>query len=99
MCWSHHRGGDRHCFSPHGGALGGWWFVVQFVGPGSSTSSLAVRLIEEGVRMQEHAAVCSRDDPAGRRAALVGSPGLVDVVSTLAGGDVPAAPAEGQNWA
>ena len=56
---------------------------------GSAVSSLAVRLIEEGLRMQEHPAICFRDGPAGRRAALAGGPDVVDVVSALAGGDVP----------
>ena len=52
-------------------------------------SSLAVRLIEEGLRMQEHPAICFRGGPAGRRAVLIGGPDVVDVVSALAGGDVP----------
>lgn len=52
-------------------------------------SSLAARLIEEGLRMEEHPAICFRDGPAGRRAVLVGGPEVADVVSALIGGDVP----------
>lgn len=52
-------------------------------------SSLAVRLIEEGLRMGEHPAVCFRDGPSGRRAVLIGGPEVVDVVSALVGGDIP----------
>ena len=55
----------------------------------ASMSSLASRLIEEGLRMEEHPAVCFRDGPAGRRAVLVGGPEVADVVSALIGGDVP----------
>ncbi|WP_419924767.1 CopG family transcriptional regulator [Candidatus Poriferisocius sp.] len=55
----------------------------------SSMSSLAARLIEEGLRMEEHPAICFRDGPAGRRAILVGGPEVADVVSALIGGDVP----------
>lgn len=55
----------------------------------SSMSSLAARLIEEGLRMEEHPAICFRDGPAGRRAVLVGGPEVTDVVSALIGGDVP----------
>lgn len=55
----------------------------------SSMSSLAARLIEEGLRMEEHPAICFRDGPAGRRAVLVGGPEVADVVSALIGGDVP----------
>ena len=55
----------------------------------SSMSALAARLIEEGLRMQEHPAVCFRDGPAGRRAVLMGGPDVVEVVSALVGGDVP----------
>ncbi|MYH72388.1 MAG: CopG family transcriptional regulator [Acidimicrobiia bacterium] len=55
----------------------------------SSMSSLAARLIEEGLRMEEHPAICFRDGPAGRRAVLVGGPEVADVVSALVGGDVP----------
>ena len=58
---------------------------------GSSMSALAGRLIEEGLRMHEHPAVCFRDGPAGRRSVLIGGPDVVEVVSALAGGDVPVA--------
>ena len=52
-------------------------------------SALAVRLIEEGLRMHEHPAICFRDGPAGRRAVLIGGPDVIDVVSALTGGDIP----------
>ena len=55
----------------------------------TSMSALAVRMIEEGLRMQEHPAICFRDGPAGRRAVLIGGPDVIDVVSALTGGDVP----------
>jgi hypothetical protein len=53
-------------------------------------STLAERLIDEGLRMQSHPAVMFRDGPWGRRAALAAGPEIVDVVGTLMGGDVPA---------
>lgn len=55
----------------------------------SSISSLAVRLIDEGLRMREHPAIFFRDGPAGRRAVLVGGPDVAEVVSALTGGDIP----------
>lgn len=55
----------------------------------SSMSSLAAQLIEEGLRMEEHPAICFRDGPSGRRAVLIGGPEVTDVVSALVGGDVP----------
>ena len=37
---------------------------------GSSTSALAQRLIDEGLRMADHPGVIFKDGPSGRRAAL-----------------------------
>ena len=55
----------------------------------SSMSSLAVRLLDEGLRMNEHPDICFREGPAGRRPVLIGGPEVADVVSALIGGDVP----------
>ena len=52
-------------------------------------STLAQRLIDEGLRMETHPAVIFRDGPAGRRAALIAGPEIVDVIGALIGGDVP----------
>lgn len=52
-------------------------------------STLAERLIDEGLRMDAHPAVVFRDGPTGRRAALAGGPELADVVGAIIGGDVP----------
>lgn len=53
-------------------------------------STLAERLIDEGLRMEAHPAVVFRNGPAGRRAVLVGGPEVADVVSSMISGDVPA---------
>ena len=42
--------------------------------PGASASSVAARLVDEGLRMDEHPGVMFRDGPTGRRAVLVGGP-------------------------
>jgi hypothetical protein len=52
-------------------------------------STLAERLIDEGLRMDAHPLVVFRDGPAGRRAVLVGGPDVADVVGAMVGGDVP----------
>ena len=52
-------------------------------------STLAERLIDEGLRMDAHPAVTFRDGPAGRRAVLIGGPEVADVIGTMVGGDVP----------
>jgi hypothetical protein len=52
-------------------------------------STLAERLIDEGLRMEAHPLVVFRDGPAGRRPVLVGGPEVVDVIGALVGGDVP----------
>lgn len=54
-------------------------------------STLAERLIDEGLRMDAHPAVVFRDGPAGRRPALAGGPEVIDVIGAIMGGDVPAA--------
>ncbi len=52
-------------------------------------STLAERLIDEGLRMDAHPLVPFRDGPSGRRPALVGGPEVVDVIGAIVGGDVP----------
>ncbi|WP_419946601.1 CopG family transcriptional regulator [Candidatus Poriferisodalis sp.] len=56
---------------------------------GQGISTLAGRLIDEGLRMEAHPAVMFRDGPEGRRAALAAGPEIVDVIGALIGGDVP----------
>ena len=51
-------------------------------------STLAERLIDEGLRMEAHPLVVFRNGPAGRRAVLVGGPEVADVIGSIAGGDV-----------
>lgn len=58
---------------------------------GQAISSLAERLIEEGLRMDAHPQIGFRNGPAGRRPALAGGPEVVDVVDAIVGGDVPVA--------
>ena len=53
-------------------------------------STLAERLIDEGLRMEAHPAVMFRNGPIGRRAVLVGGPEVADVISSMISGDVPA---------
>lgn len=52
-------------------------------------SPLAEELIEEGLRMRDHPQIVFRSGPAGRRAALVAGPEVVDVVGAIRGGDLP----------
>ena len=54
-------------------------------------STLAERLIDEGLRMEAHPMVLFRDGPSGRRPALVGGPEVADVIGTVVGGDVAVA--------
>ena len=54
-------------------------------------STLAERLIDEGLRMEAHPMVVFRDGPSGRRPALVGGPEVADVIGTVVGGDVAVA--------
>ena len=48
--------------------------------PGVSISSVAVRLVDEGLRMHEHPGVMFREGPSGRRACLVGGPDVWEVI-------------------
>lgn len=56
---------------------------------GMAMSPLAERLIEEGLRMQDHPRIVFRDGPAGRRASVAGGPEVADVIGAIVGGDVP----------
>ncbi|MPZ71262.1 MAG: hypothetical protein GEU71_17320 [Actinobacteria bacterium] len=58
-------------------------------GSGLTISSLAERLIDEGLRMESHPLIVFRDGPTGRRPVLARGPDVADVVSGTVGGDVP----------
>jgi hypothetical protein len=45
----------------------------------------AERLIDEGLRMEDHPGIVFRDGPTGRRAALAGGPDVWEVIETLRG--------------
>jgi hypothetical protein len=53
-------------------------------------STLAERLIDEGLRMEAHPMVVFRDGPSGRRPVLAGGPEVADVIGAIVGGNVPA---------
>src|ERR1700732_2051703 len=50
---------------------------------GSTTSALAQRLIDEGLRMADHPGVIFKDGPSGRRAALAYGPDVWEVIKLL----------------
>src|ERR1700733_5595297 len=50
---------------------------------GSSTSALAQRLIDEGLRMADHPGVIFKDGPSGRRAALASGPDVWEAIKFL----------------
>jgi len=52
---------------------------------GEARARTAERLIDEGLRMEDHPGIVFRDGPAGRRAALAGGPDVWEVVETLKG--------------
>lgn len=52
---------------------------------GEAKARTAERLIDEGLRMEDHPGVVFRDGPAGRRAALAGGPDIWEVVETIKG--------------
>lgn len=56
---------------------------------GVGVSTLAERLIDEGLRMEAHPLVAFRDGPRGRRPVIVGGPEVVDVIGAIIAGDVP----------
>jgi hypothetical protein len=47
---------------------------------GETGSRLAERLVEEGLRMEEHPGIVFRDGPTGRRAALAAGPDVWELV-------------------
>lgn len=49
----------------------------------STPSGLAQRLVDEGLRSQEHPGVVFRDGPSGRRAALIAGPDVWEVISAV----------------
>lgn len=52
---------------------------------GEAKARTAERLIDEGLRMEDHPGIVFRDGPAGRRAALAGGPDVWEVLETLKG--------------
>jgi hypothetical protein len=51
--------------------------------PGSTTSALVQRLIDEGLRMSDHPGVIFKDGPSGRRAALAYGPDIWEIIKLL----------------
>jgi len=49
----------------------------------TTPSGLAQRLVDEGLRSQEHPGIVFRDGPSGRRAALVAGPDVWEVISAV----------------
>jgi uncharacterized protein (DUF433 family) len=52
---------------------------------GEAKARTAERLIDEGLRMEDHPGIVFRDGPAGRRSALAGGPDVWEVVETVKG--------------
>lgn len=52
---------------------------------GEAKARTAERLIDEGLRMEDHPGIVFRDGPTGRRAALAGGPDVWEIVETLHG--------------
>jgi hypothetical protein len=52
---------------------------------GEAKARTAERLIDEGLRMEDHPGIVFRDGPAGRRAALACGPDVWEVIETLKG--------------
>jgi hypothetical protein len=50
---------------------------------GASTSALAQRLIDEGLRMADHPGIIFKDGPSGRRAALAYGPDVWEIIKFL----------------
>jgi hypothetical protein len=53
-----------------------------------AVSTLAERLMDEGLRSEAHPMVHFRPGPAGRRPVLVGGPEVIDVIGAIVGGNV-----------
>jgi hypothetical protein len=56
---------------------------------GVGVSTLAERLIDEGLRMEAHPSVVFRESASRRRPVLVGGPEVADVIGAIVDGDVP----------
>lgn len=54
--------------------------------PGLSSSSVAARLVDEGLRMDEHPGVAFREGSVGRRATLIGGPDVWEVIRAVKSG-------------
>jgi uncharacterized protein (DUF433 family) len=52
---------------------------------GEAKARTAERLIDEGLRMEDHPGIVFRDGPAGRRAGLAGGPDVWEIIETLKG--------------
>jgi len=52
---------------------------------GESGTRLAERLVEEGLRMEQHPGIVFRDGPTGRRAALAAGPDVWELVRYVKG--------------
>ncbi len=52
---------------------------------GETKTRTAERLIDEGLRMEDHPGIVFRDGPSGRRAGVAGGPDVSEVLSTLQG--------------
>ena len=65
-----------------------------------STSGLAQRLVDEGLRMADHPGIVFRAGPSGRRAALAAGPDVWEVVALVRSLDqrMEAAVAEAAEW-
>jgi len=50
---------------------------------GETKTRTAERLIDEGLRMEDHPGIVFRDGPSGRRAALANGPDVWEVIETL----------------
>jgi hypothetical protein len=49
----------------------------------TTPSGLAQRLVDEGLRVQEHPGIIFRDGPSGRRAALIAGPDVWEVAAAI----------------
>jgi hypothetical protein len=52
---------------------------------GEAKARTAERLIDEGLRMEDHPGIAFREGPSGRRAALAAGPDVWEVIETLNG--------------
>jgi len=54
----------------------------------STPSGLAQRLVDEGLRAQEHPGIVFKEGPSGRRATLVAGPDVWEIVAAVSGAGV-----------